>query len=172
MHRRFILPTLFLLLLLSAASVQAESAPDPESNPQGQQVASRDDRRVIFTNETPVLSDAGHVTLHWSYSGDIPSPKFTLERATQQSFEDALVQYQGQNKGIFISGLPDGEFFFRIRVLEPNPSPWSAPITVQVKHHSLTLAFILFLIGAVVVSATVALIVHGYRNAGVATGHS
>ena len=83
------------------------------------------------------------------------------------AFSDPLVIYRGPDLATFLSGLPDGTFHYRIRAIGPEetaPGRWSSPVTLEVKHHSLRLAFLLFGLGAVVFLLTVGIVIQGNRR--------
>lgn len=123
-----------------------------------------------FEGPQTTVSDAGHVRLVWLSDADLEQREdiqFELQQATDEEFETARTIYTGPDLASFISGLPNGDFFFRVRALVDNGNragSWSEPITVKVQHHSLKLAFTLFALGAIVFIATAAMIVTGNRN--------
>jgi hypothetical protein len=79
-----------------------------------------------------------------------------------------MSRYRGPDSSSFISGLEDGDHYFRVRARDEdskNWGPWSDPVTVPVRHHSLTLAWWLFGLGAGIFGATVAFLVANTRRA-------
>lgn len=111
---------------------------------------------VVFT-KSEGSSDTGHFTLTW----ENPEEKeVTLEVSKNSSFERPRALYQGTGTSFFISGLSDGEYYFRLREI----SPKNAEIFIlTVAHRSLTLALSLFALGSVVFLAIVAVILRGER---------
>jgi hypothetical protein len=66
--------------------------------------------------------------------------------------------YHGPDRASFISGLNNGTYYYRVK---SEDSDWSKTLVVEVKHHSLRLAMILFAVGGVVFLLTVAVVVEG-----------
>jgi len=148
-----ILLSAILLVQISSLSAQAH-LPVPE-----------------FEKSFSTTSNAGHVKLIWMVNdGQSPDDHiyFELQRATDPKFETAKTLYKGPDLASFLSGMPDGKFYFRVRSLtegEDQVSDWSETLVINVEHQSLQLAFNLFGIGAVVFLATVAVVVIGNRKA-------
>lgn len=70
------------------------------------------------------------------------------------------VIYEGSDESRVISGLPDGEYRYRVRhALEPEA--WSEPVVVTVEHHHIGKALAFFSLGALVFVSTIALIAWG-----------
>jgi hypothetical protein len=124
----------------------------------------------VFENKPTELSESGYIKLSWKLNGaDAPANNFTfeLQRSAHQDFEQSIPIYQGPDYASFISGLPDGDYYYRARVIAKDgtqTSDWSAPVLVQVKHHSLSLALLLCGIGAAVFLITVGIVVQGVRT--------
>ena len=125
-----------------------------------------------FQGSFPQTSDAGHVRLKWDFRDEALSNgaiHFELQQAKDPAFEISRTIYTGPDLASFISGLPNGEFHFRVRAQTENGSlvsAWSQPVLLKVQHHSLQLAFTLFGVGAVVFLATLALVFFGNRRTG------
>jgi hypothetical protein len=109
------------------------------------------------------LATAGYYQLQW-HDGD-QHVRFQLQEADNPQFEQARQLYQGPDRARVITGRPDGEYYYRLRVLGVNGSTgdWSAPVRVEVQHHSLSRAFAFFGVGAVVFLAILIAIVVGNR---------
>ena len=103
------------------------------------------------------LSD-GHIKLQWKAENNTT---FELQQATTANFSNAATIYQGPDQASFISGLKDGDYFYRVRAVGRT---WSKPLLIKVEHQSLTLAFTLFGVGAVVFLLTVLVVVKGVRQ--------
>lgn len=111
-------------------------------------------------SNTPV-STAGYFQLSWSnHSHD----KMTLQQASSPSFSDAHTLYQGQDQASLISGLGDGDYYYRVGVHTPDNSEWSNTLHVQVEHHSLSKAFVFFILGAVMFVVTLTVLLVGNRH--------
>lgn len=155
--KRQLIPLLFALAFFSPASFLASQSPEIPV-PQFQGSFSR-------------TSDAGHIRLSWRFrdgallNGALHSE---LQQAREPAFETAQTIYAGPDLASFVSGLPNGEFYFRVRARSENGAgagAWSQPVLLNVQHHSLQLAFTLFGLGAVVFLATLALVFLGNRQA-------
>lgn len=125
----------------------------------------------VFTSPNPALSDSGYTKLVWSYSNHSVISEhieFELQQSSSSDFQHPVVKYKGQDTATYISGLPTGTYFFRIRVnhhQEQRSGEWSETLPLTVQHHSLSLAFGLMAVGAVVFASTTALIVRGSTKA-------
>lgn len=125
-----------------------------------------------FRNPPEGPVSAGYLTLEWSLPGERTSlpegMKFVLEEDTRREFSAPHQRFQGRDLASFVSGLPNGEYWFRVRVVEEGggrAGAWSEPVKVVVEHHSLNKALIIMGIGAVVFLATVILILVGNAKA-------
>ncbi len=89
--------------------------------------------------------------------------RFQLQWATHDDFSDADDYYRGPDLATYISGLANGNYYFRLReVRSGGPlSDWSGPVKVIVEHHSLHLAFTLFGIGGLVFVLTLLVVLRG-----------
>lgn len=104
----------------------------------------------------------GVLKLEWSLSDETRSEKlFELQQATDAGFKTARSIYQGVGAGTFISGLEDGTYYYRVRVEEGS---WSAPLSIEIKHHSLKLAIFLMAIGAAVFLITLLMILRASKK--------
>lgn len=97
---------------------------------------------------------AGYFRLSWSVqdAGSIASIEFQLQEAANAQVSVGQIVYQGPDLARVISGKPDGDYYYRIRMIKDgeSPSEWSDVIRVTVAHHSLTRAMSFFLAGALV----------------------
>lgn len=110
---------------------------------------------------------AGHFTVSWDWIGGGEAlPVFDIEMDRGESFSNPSRIYRGRDGARVMSGMSDGTYYFRGRVwLQGEPvTAWSEPVRVEVAHHSLGRALTLFLLGALVFGATVAVIVIGQRR--------
>lgn len=106
-------------------------------------------------------STDGHVQLKWQ--GDQLSREsiFEVQQAKDENFRTAKSIYQGPDRATFVSGLENGQYYFRVR---PQGGEWSNVYALQVQHHSLQLTFILLGLGAVVFLCTAAIVIRGARK--------
>lgn len=115
-------------------------------------------------------NNAGQIKLIWSLPDSINATEkytFELQQAEDSLFNSAKLIYSGSDLASFISGLPNGDYFFRIRAQregENEFSHWSETAILNVKHQSLKLAFTLFGLGALVFLSTVSVILYGNRK--------
>lgn len=109
------------------------------------------------------LATAGYFQLQW-HNGD-EHVRYQLQEADNPQFEQARQLYQGQDRARMITGRSDGDYYYRVRVLDVNGSTgaWSDTVQVQVQHHSLSRAFGFFAVGAVVFLAILIAILVGNR---------
>lgn len=108
--------------------------------------------------KSQIDSNDGHLKLEWDAPDDV---KVEVQKSDSKDFKNPSVLYKGIDRASFISGLENGDHFFRIR---EEGGSWSPTLTIHVKHQSLQLAFILFALGAVVFILTVLVVVKGsYR---------
>ena len=127
MLRLAVHPVRFLLLVLALVLLAGPALAEPRFD------------------DPPEHSADGGFTLHWEAPGAV-----VLERASGPDFGDARVIYEGGDASRVISGLPDGEYRFRLRAADADEDAWSDRITVVVEHHSLARAFGFFAVGAAV----------------------
>lgn len=99
---------------------------------------------------------AGYYTLSWDAAADA-APGFELQEARGADFAQPRSVYQGPDQARSFSGRADGIYHYRVRSTQPD-APWSAPVQVEVAHHSLARAGLFFALGALVFVATLILI--------------
>ena len=116
-----------------------------------------------------VASADGTLDLSWSLPGEVGIPSgqlvaFELEE-TLEGGETTVID-TGPHLSTALSGRDDGLYRYRVRAVPETGSagPWSEPIELRVQHHSLSLAFTLFSIGAAVFLATAALVLIGHAR--------
>lgn len=108
------------------------------------------------------VATAGYYRLSWAYPDAADSPAFELQESPTADFAAAEIVYHGPDRATTHSGRADGDYHFRVRALaDGSASGWSAPVTVQVRHHSLLRAGLFFALGALVFVATLGLILRG-----------
>ena len=137
----------FSLPLLSPMPVHAREAPS-----------------VQFQQDSLSTQD-GHVKLVWRVpqAEDGPLWQYEVQVDSSADFAAPTQLYQGPDLATFISGLPNGEYFYRIRIVGPEvdaPGPWDRAY-VRVEHHSLNLALTIAGIGSVVFLLTVIVVLRG-----------
>lgn len=104
-------------------------------------------------------NDNGYFQLEWS-ADSISS--VILQQSTTPEFEKTKDIYEGIDRATFISGLANGDYYYRVK--EINADQWSPTFHVTVAHQSLTLAYSLFTVGAIVFLLTVGLVFKGTKD--------
>lgn len=112
---------------------------------------------------TPPLSTDGSARLSWAMPGN---GRVLIQKTMAADFESAVTLYEGSDSASVVTGLADGDYRFRGRLLRADgeASPWSPVVTVRVRHHPLGRALAIFAIGAVVFLGTAWLILAGARR--------
>ncbi len=105
-------------------------------------------------------SDSGVVKLEWAGADGDSEVDFELERSIYSDFSDAELVYEGSDLSTHLTGLREGEYFFRIR--ESGEAEWSEPLRVKVEFIGRTKLFTLLGVGFVVCVFTVAAIFQGH----------
>lgn len=123
----------------------------------------------VFANDERIEQSVPYLTLEWEIpeeSDFSESLTFQLEEAASDDFSDPSLRYEGPDSASVVSGLAEGEYYFRVRSVadEDDTSAWSDPVHVTIEYDSLAKAFLLFGIGAVVSIATVVLVITGDRR--------
>jgi hypothetical protein len=109
--------------------------------------------------DAPPQSDtAGFFILSWSGAESVE-----IEQASGPGHADARIIYRGRDTSTSLSGLPDGQYRFRIRA--EGDADWSDEAIVSVEHHPLGRAFLFFGLGAVVFLVLILFITRGRRLA-------
>lgn len=120
-----------------------------------------------FTVPSTLVVPSGSFALKWTSLDGPVSSRFELQQGTRRNFSSAQIIYAGPDRGTYISGLPNGDFFYRIRAVnaqETNKSPWSSTIHRTVKHPSLDFALSLMSVGALVFISTIGMITLGIQR--------
>ena len=118
-----------------------------------------------FEQASPITSQDGHAQLNWAEPGDRDLLwQFELQYAGSGDFADPIELYRGPDLARYLSGMPNGSRFYRIRAIHPETqetSPWSDTVEVKVEHQSLTLALSLAGLGAIVMLLTAGVVIVG-----------
>lgn len=120
-----------------------------------------------FTVPSTLVTASGSVSLKWQVPAVLPSDHFELEQAVQENFFSPEAVYSGPDRGTYLSGLPDGDYYYRVRVVntqEEKPSQWSPSVHRSVQHPSLEFTFTMLGVGATVFLSTIGVIVQGARK--------
>lgn len=104
------------------------------------------------------VATAGYYRLSW----ETDSVHAELQQAGGAGFGDAATLYRGPDRATVISGRPDGIWYYRVRAIEAGqPGPWSEPLSVTVRHHSLGRAIAFFALGLLVFLGILLLVTRG-----------
>lgn len=111
---------------------------------------------------SPERAAGGFYRLAWEGP---PDARFEVQEADSGTFDEPRPVYTGHDTASVISGKSDGDFFYRVRIVdEAEPGPWSETARVTVAHHSLTRALQFFSVGALVFAVLVLVIARGARE--------
>lgn len=116
-----------------------------------------------FDSSVPEYTKSGFFKLSWAVESR-KDVKFKIEESTDPAFDKYKIKYEGPDLATFISGLPNGEYYYRVRAIsrkDGQKSGWSKTLDVTVEHHSLKLAISLLILGAIVFIATTSLVLYG-----------
>ena len=102
------------------------------------------------------VSRTGYFQLKWK-SGE--EGEFVLQQDTTSLFSSPKTLYNGSDTARTISGLLNGDYYYRVRTAE---GEWSEPLMVTVEHYKLSTAFIFLGLGAMVFLATAILVIRGH----------
>jgi hypothetical protein len=107
-------------------------------------------------------SNDGTVTLAWRP----PDQGVTvdLQQSRTPSFTAPITRYTGSDPGSVLTGLSEGDHFFRLRLHPASgpPGPWSEPLTVRVSFMDRGRLTLLLTLGGTVVALTVGAILTGH----------
>lgn len=105
------------------------------------------------------IATAGFYQLSWSGI----KAQYQLQESSTAVFTTFQILYEGDDRATVISGKPDGDYYYRIRVSNDQQLINSNVVKVTVAHHPLRNAFLFFLAGAVVFLATLFMVIKGKR---------
>lgn len=99
--------------------------------------------------------------------GNTDPIRFELQQARREDFAEASTRYQGLDRATYVSGLPSGDFYYRVRIIgkDNQPGAWSDTLVVRVEYVSMKLVFGLMAAGVVVFAATVLTVLTGHHRA-------
>lgn len=152
-----------LVWLLSCAVVPAVGQPRP--------VVDTTLPLARFDIPLSIATSSGTISVTWKIGDEQDGDHgylFELQQSQDENFGTVMILYRGPDLASFISGLPNGTFYYRVRAMTPDSTrvgDWSEPARVEVTHHSLNLALTLAGLGSLVFLATVGVIVAGSRRA-------
>lgn len=94
-----------------------------------------------------------------------PGTPLVVQSDTDPEFGDPDIAYQGRLPSAYVSGLPNGRYYFRARI-EPQtegatPGDWSDVVTLDVAHHPLSRVWPVLGVGGLIFLATCAVLLEG-----------
>ncbi len=107
-----------------------------------------------------VRSEDGVIHLRWSREG--ADGDFLLEQSPSAGFAEPAIRYAGPDGETVLTGLPEGDHYFRVRV--SGAPEWSEPLLVEVRYISEGRLFALLSLGFAVAALTVAAILTGHAK--------
>ncbi|MCA9469679.1 MAG: fibronectin type III domain-containing protein [Nitrospira sp.] len=122
-----------------------------------------------FTVTTTPNNRSGSVSLQWTFPNVAPSRRyrFEVQQSFQKDFSSPQSIYSGPDRGTYLSGLPNGDYFFRVRLLPLDGTgvgQWSPVVHRSVQHPSLRFSSMMLGVGATVFLCTTGIIIHGARK--------
>jgi hypothetical protein len=117
----------------------------------------------ISLNQT--VSKDGVAVISWPVS---EQATVLVQKSQDPDFTQSTTLYRGSDSASVITGLMDGEYYFRGRSVysDGRVSTWSETVSLSVEHHSLTRALLFFALGGIVFLATMLLITFGAKRGG------
>ena len=104
-------------------------------------------------------SNNGVVDLKWKNGEEGAKLPVILEQATHPDFSDAFVRYEGTDSGAYLTGLSEGDYFFRLKL--SGGEEWSNPLAYTVKFIGRGQLFVLLAAGLIVSVMTFGAILKG-----------
>ncbi len=123
--------------------------------------------QVQIKGDLHQTTTTGYHLVKWQLgeSPETGNAVFVLQQSGDPTFKNHKSLYEGPDLASFVSGLPDGNYFYRVGVKQDERvTSWSENLHLEVKHHSRNLAMLLFFLGTIIFLSTVAVIVVGNRK--------
>ncbi len=120
----------------------------------------------ILPASLTAVSDDGTVQLAWD-AGDDDSI-YEVRRSGSAGFESSVLVYEGRDAATFVSGLPEGEYHFKVRSKGAGGEypDWPADsFILKVEYIDSRLVVVLMAAGFVTFLAIVGTIIMGHRRA-------
>jgi hypothetical protein len=120
-----------------------------------------------FTVPSTRVAPSGSFAIRWS-SGQLAAfDQFELQQGRNRDFSEARLIYSGPDRASYLSGLPNGDFYYRVRGVDTRlnrKSRWASPIHRIVRHPSLEFAVSMLSVGGLVFLSTIGIVVSGARK--------
>jgi len=105
------------------------------------------------------VSNDGKIVLEFSKGEE---EVIELEQSRNPDFTDPVVRYRGPQQASVLTGLAEGDYYFRIRtVREDGTSAWSDPVHLRVEYMDRRQLVVLLVTGFAMVAATAVAVIHG-----------
>lgn len=120
----------------------------------------------IAPDQSPYVATEGKVALVWEFTDSGDSVRYELQQSDTADFANPRSRYAGMDRATYVSGLPAGDFYFRVRSLTSDDQlgAWSDTLQVSVEYVSSGLVFWLVGTGLVVFAATVLTVLIGHNR--------
>ena len=112
----------------------------------------------------------GHVLISWSLASqpatEGQNTTFELQQDRDSHFPKPVTRRVGADSSSFLSGLPEGSVYVRVRAIGPEgvKGAWSSPLQIEVTYPSAAVLRNLMALGSFLFLSTVALIWSGHRR--------
>lgn len=111
------------------------------------------------------FSSDGVVNLSWVSDdfSESEQTEYLIQMSRGADFSKYAVYYQGPQMKSVLTGLEDGEYFFRAHCGSQSGEGefWSDPVQLTVKHHELHYALTFFVLGLLIFIALIVVIARG-----------
>lgn len=162
---------LILALTVTGEPISAETGRNPEISPASETSQTLPAPTLNLGTD---VSTTGFYDLGWELPADAAPEGYSVSRFElheRTGDADWIPFYTGADEATTLTGIPNGTYAYRVRAVlvstespDTVPTAWSAPQSLEVRHHSLAKAFGFLAVGAVVFIATLVLIVTGHRR--------
>jgi hypothetical protein len=113
-----------------------------------------------------ILSEEGKTVIEWvpEEISHRPDLEFELQQSTRPDFKNTKTLYQGPDLGTVVTGLAEGNYFYRVREVtgEGTAGEWTEPLTVRVVYPGRRAVTLLLVLGSCVLMATLAAVGFGH----------
>lgn len=120
-----------------------------------------------FTVPSTRVAPSGSFAIRWSSAQPAAFDQFELQQSRNRDFSEARLIYSGPDRASYVSGLPNGDFYYRVRGVNTQfnrKSRWASPIRRIVQHPSLEFAVSMWGVGALVFLSTLGVVLSGAKN--------
>lgn len=108
----------------------------------------------------------GVINLAWEASADGPPGVFELQESSAAAFpeEGTRLRYRGPDRGSVVSGMAEGDRYFRVRAIQADGTAggWSETVHVKVRYMPRGKVMVLLSLGAVAFVATLTALFAGH----------